>query len=199
MFNGCTALTTAPELRAESVAKNCYEYMFSDCTALTTAPELRAETLAESCCLEMFSGCSKLTTAPALPAQSLAKSCYKGMFQNCTSLTTAPELRAVTLAHSCYQEMFSGCSKLSSVTMLANDVSAEMLDRWLIGAGTSVQESQKPTLYLNPGVYYEYVDNKEFDEWAPKYQIYENWVVQPYYSEESFNPIINSWRLQAAW
>ena len=180
MFNGCTALTTAPELPAESLANNCYEYMFSDCTALTTAPELRAETLAESCCLEMFSGCSKLTTAPALPAQSLAKSCYKGMFQNCTSLTTAPTLPAGILAEYCYQEMFSGCSKLSSVTMLAFDVSAEMcLDYWLIGAGTNVQEPQKPTLYLYPSVYYEYVDNKEFDEWAPKYQIYGDWDVQP--------------------
>ena len=179
MFNGCTALTTAPTLPAEILANNCYEYMFSDCTALTTAPELRAETLAESCCLEMFSGCSKLTTAPALPAQSLAKSCYQGMFKNCTSLTTAPALPAETLAFGCYLEMFKGCSKLSSVTMLAFDVSAEMLDHWLIGAGTSVQESQKPTLYLNPGVYYRDVYNKKFDEWAPKYQIFENWDVQP--------------------
>ena len=180
MFKGCSKLTTAPTLPAEILANNCYEYMFSDCTALTTAPELRAETLAESCCLEMFSGCSKLTTAPALPAQSLAKSCYQGMFKNCTSLTTAPALPAETLAIGCYQEMFKGCSKLSSVTMLANDVSAEMLDQWLIGAGTSVQESQKPTLYLNPGVYYRDVYNKKFDEWAPKYQIYGDWDVKPY-------------------
>ena len=184
MFNGCTALTTAPELPAKTLANNCYEYMFSDCTALTTAPELRAETLAESCCLEMFSGCSKLTTAPALPAQSLAKSCYQGMFKNCTSLTTAPTLPAETLAVGCYLEMFKGCSKLSSVTMLAFDVSAEMLDNWLIGAGTSVQESQKPTLYLNPGVYYRDVYDKKFYEWSAKYQIYENWDVQPQpYSE----------------
>ena len=180
MFNGCTALTTAPKLPAKTLANNCYEYMFSDCTALTTAPELRAETLAESCCLEMFSGCSKLTTAPELPAQSLAKSCYQGMFKNCTSLTTAPTLPAETLAVGCDLEMFKGCSKLSSVTMLAFDVSAEMLDRWLIGAGTSVQESQKPTLYLHPGVYSRDVDNKEFDEWAPKYQIYGDWDVKPY-------------------
>ena len=107
------------------------------------------------------------------------------MFKNCTSLTTAPTLPAGILAEYCYQEMFSGCSKLSSVTMLAFDVSAEFcLDHWLIGAGTNVQEPQKPTLYLDHSVYYEYVDNKEFDEWAPKYQIYENWVVQPQpYSE----------------
>ena len=179
MFKGCSKLTTAPTLPAEILANNCYEYMFSDCTALTTAPELRAETLAESCCLEMFSGCSKLTTAPELPAQSLAGGCYQGMFSGCTALETAPTLPAETLAIGCYQEMFSGCSALSSVTMLANDVSAEMLDHWLIGAGTSVQESQKPTLYLNPGVYYRDVYNKKFDEWAPKYQIFENWDVQP--------------------
>ena len=102
------------------------------------------------------------------------------MFSGCSSLTTAPELRAVTLAHSCYQEMFSDCSKLSSVTMLADDVSAQdCLFQWLIKAGTSVQESQKPTLYLDTSVYNRNVYNKEFDEWAPKYQIYENWVVQP--------------------
>lgn len=180
MFNGCTALETAPELPAETLADYCYEYMFSGCTALTTAPELRAATLAESCCLEMFSGCSKLTTAPALPAQSLAKSCYKGMFQNCTSLTTAPTLPAGILAEYCYQEMFSGCSKLSSVTMLADDVSAQdCLDHWLIGAGTNVQEPQKPTLYLDPSLYNRDVYNKKFDEWAPKYQIYGDWDVQP--------------------
>ena len=128
----------------------------------------------------MFSGCSKLTTAPELPAQSLAKSCYKGMFQNCTSLTTAPTLPAGILAEYCYQEMFSGCSKLSSVTMLADDVSAQdCLFQWLIEAGTDVQESPKPTLYLDPSVYNRDVYNKKFDEWAPKYQIYGDWDVQP--------------------
>ena len=107
------------------------------------------------------------------------------MFQNCTSLTTAPTLPAYKLADYCYQEMFYGCSALSSVTMLADDVSAQdCLFQWLIKAGTSVQESQKPTLYLDTSVYNRDVYNKEFDEWAPKYQIYENWVVQPQpYSE----------------
>ena len=182
MFNGCSKLTTAPELPAKSLEGSCYKYMFSGCSSLTTAPaELPATTLADFCYEFMFSGCTKLTEAPALPAQILADYCYQYMFQNCTSLTTAPELRAETLAHSCYQEMFSGCSALSSVTMLAFDVSAQFcLDHWLIGAGTNVQEPQKPTLYLDHSVYYEYVDNKEFDEWAPKYQIYGDWDVKPY-------------------
>ena len=107
------------------------------------------------------------------------------MFQNCTSLTTAPTLTAYKLAAGCYQNMFYGCSKLSSVTMLAFDVSAEMcLDHWLIEAGTNVQEPQKPTLYLDSGVYSRDVYNKEFYEWAPKYQIYGDWDVQPQpYSE----------------
>ena len=185
MFNGCSALTMAPELPADKLADYCYEFMFSGCTKLTEAPALPADKLADYCYQYMFRDCTSLTTAPELRAETLAWSCCQGMFSGCSSLTTAPELRAVTLAHSCYQEMFSGCSKLSSVTMLAFDVSAQFcLDHWLIGAGTNVQEPQKPTLYLNPGVYYEYVDNKEFDEWAPKYQIYENWVVQPQpYSE----------------
>ena len=184
MFMGCSKLTTAPKLPAKTLANNCYEYMFSDCTALTTAPKLPAETLAGSCYTGMFSGCTKLLKAPMLPAKTLAEFCYNAMFSGCTSLTTAPTLPAGKLAIGCYQEMFSGCSALSSVTMLANDVDAtNCLDRWLIGAGTSVHEPQKPTLYLNPGVYYRDVDNKEFYEWAPKYQIYENWVVQPYYSE----------------
>lgn len=180
MFSGCTALTTAPALLAETLAVGCYYEMFFGCTALTTAPELRAFELAKSCYLKMFSGCSSLTTAPKLPAGSLAESCYQGMFSGCTSLTMAPTLPAGILAEYCYKEMFRGCSKLSSVTMLAFDVSAEMLDQWLIGAGTSVQESQKPTLYLNPGVYSRDVYNKEFDEWAPKYQIYGDWDVKPY-------------------
>ena len=180
MFTYCTALTTAPALPAKSLAESCYNKMFSGCTALETTPVLPAETLAGSCYTEMFSGCTKLLKAPTLPAETLAKSCYQGMFKNCTSLTTAPTLPAGTLAAGCYQNMFYGCSKLSSVTMLANDVSAEMcLDHWLFEAGTSVQESQKPTLYLDPRVYSRDVYNKEFDEWAPKYQIFENWDVQP--------------------
>ena len=182
MFSGCTALTTAPALLAETLAVGCYYEMFFGCTALTTAPVLPAKTLASNCYEGMFSGCTALKTAPKLPAGSLAKSCYKGMFKNCTSLTTAPTLTAYELTGGCYQGMFSGCSKLSSVTILAVDVSAEnCLGDWLMEAGTIVQESQKPTLYLNPGVYYEnYINNHYEYECSVKYLIPENWVVQPY-------------------
>ena len=125
MFQGCTSLTTAPELPATTLAQSCYGFMFSGCTALTTAPELPATTLANGCYGAMFNGCTALTTAPELPATTLAGGCYYEMFNGCTSLTTAPELPATTLAQSCYSEMFRGCTSLTAspelpATTLAN-------------------------------------------------------------------------------
>ena len=35
MFNGCTGLTSAPELPATTLANNCYNSMFSSCTGLS--------------------------------------------------------------------------------------------------------------------------------------------------------------------
>src|SRR5574344_2006953 len=60
MFNGCTSLTTAPELPATTLAEQCYSYMFNGCTALTTAPELPATTLANYCYQSMFKNCTNL-------------------------------------------------------------------------------------------------------------------------------------------
>ena len=132
LFYGCTALTTAPELPATTLAEYCYESMFYDCYALTTAPELPAITLAEHCYECMFYNCAYLTTAPELPATILAKYCYNGMFVNCHALTTSPVLPATTLAEACYYGMFNNCSNLSSITMLATDVSVtDCLTNWV--------------------------------------------------------------------
>ena len=114
LFDGCSVLTSAPELPATKLADYCYSFMFYDCTSLTSAPELKATTLAVSC--------------------------YDNMFYGCTSLTSAPELKATTLAISCYNYMFYGCTKLSTVTMLAP--SDQILNtisccyNWLYNAGT---------------------------------------------------------------
>ena len=126
MFRGCTALTTAPELPATTLANNCYGYMFRDCTALTTAPSLPATTLAYGCYQNMFQGCTALTTAPELPVTTLSSSCYYSMFRGCTALTTAPSLPATTLANNCYGYMFYGCTALTTIpslpaTTLANN------------------------------------------------------------------------------
>ncbi len=114
-------------------------YLFMGCSKLTSAPELPAETLANYCYVRMFEGCTNLTTAPKLPAETLAEECYMGMFMNCSNLTSAPELPAETLADNCYHEMFYGCKKLSTVTMLApsdkiTSIFAYM--DWLYDAGT---------------------------------------------------------------
>ena len=93
--------------------------LFVRCTALTSAPELPATTLADVCYSNMFFGCTSLTSAPKLPATKLAESCYNAMFNGCTSLTSAPILPATKLADWCYSNMFNNCKSLSTVTMLA--------------------------------------------------------------------------------
>ncbi|MGN0200456.1 MAG: leucine-rich repeat protein [Candidatus Cryptobacteroides sp.] len=127
LFNGCTQLTSAPELPATELCATCYSNMFQDCSALQSAPEL--------------------------PATKLSASCYYMMFSGCTSLTSAPELKAETLALYCYSSMFYGCTALSSVKMLATDVSAtSCLMYWLDGgAGTSA--STRTLTVANDNVY----------------------------------------------
>ena len=165
MFQGCTSLTTAPELPAITLAEACYLYMFQGCTSLVTAPELPATTLANACYQRMFYGCTSLTTAPsslpattlsnqcyyemfyncrgltstpALPATTLANRCYWGMFSNCSSLTTAPELPATTLADYCYYNMFQGCTNLNYIKCLATDISASNCTiNWVSGVSAT--------------------------------------------------------------
>ena len=118
MFLGCTSLTKAPALPATTLADYCYQLMFYGCTALTQAPALPAKTLAIGCYGNMFSGCSSLTQAPVLPATSLVANCYNQMFYGCTALTQAPALPATTLANSCYSSMFYGCTSLTQAPEL---------------------------------------------------------------------------------
>ena len=121
MFNGCSSLTTAPELPARTLKDRCYCYMFNGCSSLTTAPELSAMTLDVYCYAQMFLSCTSLTIAPALPATELKEACYYSTFEGCTSLKTAPELNATTLVQGCYQKIFKDCQALENVTMLATD------------------------------------------------------------------------------
>ena len=108
----------------------CYAYLFSG-TALTTAPELPATTLAYGCYAMMFQGCTSLTQAPTLPATTLADFCYYYMFENCTSLTQAPELPAYQLVDSCYAYMFQGCTSLNYVSVGLDNWMQNATDSWL--------------------------------------------------------------------
>ena len=114
LFKNCTALTSAPDLPATTLASCCYGAMFFLCTILVNAPALPAETLADECYSAMFFRCINLVNAPALPAETLEKSCYNAMFNGCISLTSAPKLPAKTLAYGCYMTMFYGCTNLES-------------------------------------------------------------------------------------
>ena len=69
-----------------TLTNECYVGMFEGCTRITTAPELLATTLAENCYQSMFNGCTSLTEAPELLATTLAYNCYYGMFAGCISL-----------------------------------------------------------------------------------------------------------------
>ena len=143
MFNGCTSLKTAPILPAESLTSNCYSHMFEDCTSLVNAPTLPAMVLTNHCYQEMFKGCTSLTSAPKISATKLAGYCYQEMFKGCTSLTSAPKLSATKLADYCYYEMFYDCENLSSVTMLAPSDKIKNTDSsfsfWLDNAGTKAK------------------------------------------------------------
>ena len=142
MFDGCTSLKTAPKLPATKLAFFCYYSMFSRCKALETAPTLSAETLARNCYGYMFDGCTNLKTAPELRATQLFSGCYEGMFRGC-SLESAPELSATTLAIQCYAYMFQDCKNLSSVTILASSDQIKnnynCCNYWLKDAGTSAK------------------------------------------------------------
>ena len=120
MFEGCTSLTTAPELPATTLTGSCYQYMFQGCTSLTTAPELPATVLSDSCYQHMFEGCTSLTEAPELPATDLhsTASCYDSMFSGCTSLTTAPELPSTSIGTLSYAFMFADCTNLTTAPEL---------------------------------------------------------------------------------
>lgn len=74
LFENCSVLTSAPELPATTLARNCYACMFSGCTNLKTAPELKATALADCCYASMFSECTNLKTASKLPQNCLQKS-----------------------------------------------------------------------------------------------------------------------------
>ena len=75
MFQGCTSLTTAPQLPATALTKYCYYCMFQNCTSLTTPPsQLPATTLASYCYLNMFEGCTSLTGTIHCPASTSSDS-----------------------------------------------------------------------------------------------------------------------------
>ena len=75
LFNGCSVLTSAPELPATTLADDCYSSMFGGCTSLTATPELPATKLADYCYASMFADCTKLSTVTMLAPSDQITSC----------------------------------------------------------------------------------------------------------------------------
>ena len=88
MFEGCSSLTTAPELPATTLVGDCYSYMFEGCSSLTQAPELQATLLVDSCYQHMFKDCVSLRNIPSVPKLTAnpPANCYDAMFNGCKSL-----------------------------------------------------------------------------------------------------------------
>ena len=154
LFNGCTALTQAPELPATELSLGCYDGMFSGCTRLTQAPALPAMVAISACYSNMFAECTSLTQAPALPATELQSSCYENMFSGCTSLTQAPVLPATQLAKECYMGMFALCTSLTQAPVLpATQMSDYCYENMFYGCTSLTQAPVLPATQLAKGCY----------------------------------------------
>ena len=169
MFEGCTSLTTAPELPAINLDISCYEHMFKGCTSLTTAPKLVAWKIGSV--LDYDSHQPILDTGH----------CYESMFEGCTSLTTAPEIhttnwfvsasllnttrdKIIVLDRNEYDSMFANCTSLNYVKCLGEPAGADLLppaysagyvgDSWLYNVavvGTFVLDTDSRYYIIGPG------------------------------------------------
>jgi surface protein len=80
MFNGCSSLTSIPQLDTSNVTD--ISYMFFNCSSLTSIPQLDTSNVTDMS--YMFNGCSSLTSIPQLDTSNVTSTGY--MFDNCTAL-----------------------------------------------------------------------------------------------------------------
>lgn len=123
LFHNCSAILNVDYSLLSgftTLTKGCYRNMFKGCAALTTVPELPAETLAEGCYNSMFIGCTSLTTAPELPATTLEYGCYTGMFTNCTNLNYIKCLATDISASNCTYYWVNGVAATGTFVKAAS-------------------------------------------------------------------------------
>jgi hypothetical protein len=90
-------------LPATTLARNCYYGMFEGCTNLTTAPELPATTLAYGCYAFMFKGCTKLNYIKMLATDISASYCLDNWVKDVASTGTFvknPAMNSLSTGHS---------------------------------------------------------------------------------------------------
>ena len=124
MYQGCTGLTTAPDLNVAPgfiAPGTTFQNMFKNCTKIAMPPAdwgnlNGVDSTATAIFNGTFYGCSSLREGPNmafLPATIGNQCCYQ-MFYKCTSMVTPPAvLSATTLGTQSYAQMFFGCSALT--------------------------------------------------------------------------------------
>ncbi len=109
--------------------------LFQGCTQLTSAPELPSTELAEGCYENMFAGCTSLTEAPVLPAPVLTENCYQGMFSGCTSLESVTMLATDVSASGCLENWLNDVAEDGKVNLAPGVNSSEIAkpEDWISG------------------------------------------------------------------
>ncbi|MCQ2123310.1 MAG: DUF285 domain-containing protein [Fibrobacter sp.] len=110
MFQGCTLLTSIPQLDTSNVT-SMYG-MFRDCTSLTSIPQLDTSNVTSM--TRMFWGCTSLTSIPQLDTSNVTD--MEDMFWGCTSLTSIPQLDTSNVTT--MYDMFRDCTSLTSIPQL---------------------------------------------------------------------------------
>ena len=90
LFSGATQLVDVSNLSlpATVLTRNCYEGMFQGCTGITTAPELPATVLTQGCYNSMFRGCNSLNYIKCLATDVSATDCTTNWVFNVASSGT---------------------------------------------------------------------------------------------------------------
>jgi len=128
MFNGCTALESAPTFNITAVGNECCKQMFKDCISLTSF-QSTGDITADSTCYafyeEMFAGCKTLVSVPDLDLKKLGDYACKSMFSGCSVLETVNGSIKLTESsrYQTFYQMFFNCSDLTSAPTLSFDAS----------------------------------------------------------------------------
>jgi surface protein len=109
MFNGCSALTSAPLFDTALVTN--MSFMFSGCPSLTSVPLFDTALVTNTS--NMFNGCSALTSVPLFDTASVTDMSF--MFSGCPSLTSVPLFDTASVTN--MSRMFSNCTSLISVPL----------------------------------------------------------------------------------
>ena len=118
MFQGCTSLTTAPDLSSiTSVGYYSMRNMFRECTSLTTAPDLsNINSVGDYGMWNMFRECTSLTTMPDLSnVVSVGSRGMEGMFYQCDRLVNVSDFDSlIRVGDYGFQNAFGSCKSLET-------------------------------------------------------------------------------------